>query len=85
MFSCIDLLPEKESSFILEFAVEQLLARYEFSEAKLGELALYKGTWDTQEGKTVHVLVRIEDNHIFAAVSGQESYAETLITSVQVK
>ena len=71
--------------FIVKLAIEKFLAQSEFTEAKLGELALYKGTWDTQEGKTVHVLVRIEDNHIFAAVSGQESYAETLITSVQVK
>lgn len=71
--------------FIVKFATEKFLAQYEFTEAKLGELALYKGSWDTNTGEAVHVLVRIEGNHIFAAVSGQESYAETLITSIQVK
>ncbi len=71
--------------FIVKFATEKFLAQYQFTEAKLGELALYKGSWDTNNGETVHVLVRIEGNRIIAAVSGQESYVKTLITSVQVK
>ena len=71
--------------FIVKFATEKFLVHYKFTEAKLGELALYKGLWDTNNGEAVHVLVRIEDNHIVAAISGQESYAETLMTSVQVK
>ena len=71
--------------FIVEFATEKFLTRYQFTESKLDELTVYKGSWDTHDGEAVHVLVRVEGSHLFAAVSGQEAYAETLITSVQVE
>jgi len=71
--------------FIIEFATEKFLTRYQFTESKLDELTVYKGSWDTHDGEAVHVLVRVEGSHLFAAVSGQEAYAETLITSVQVE
>jgi len=48
----------------------------------LGEFTLYKGSWHVDSGEAIPVLVRIEGNCIFAAVAGQEAYAETLITSV---
>ena len=70
--------------FIVEFATERFLEQSELTKTKLGELNLYKGSWDVDSGEEVHVLVRIEDNHIFVAISGLESYAETLITSIQV-
>jgi len=66
-------------------AAESLLGQFEFEEARLGELALYKRSWDINEKEAVQILVRVEGNYIFAAISGQESYAETLITSVQVE
>jgi len=71
--------------FMVEFAAERFLERSELKKAKLSELSLYKGSWDIDGGETVHILIRIEGNCIFAAISGQESYAETLITSVQVE
>ena len=72
-------------SFLVESTVEQIAARYEFWESKLGDLSLYKRSWDTNRGETVHVLIRVEGNNIFISVSSQESYAEALITSVQVQ
>jgi len=70
---------------IVEPAVKKLLTEQEFIEINLGGLTLYKGSWNSDDRESIPVLVRIEGNHIFAAVSGQESYAETLITSIQVE
>jgi len=70
---------------VVEPVVKKLLTEQEFIEINLGGLTLYKGSWNSDDRESIPVLVRIEGNHIFAAVSGQESYAETLITSVQVE
>ena len=67
--------------FLLKPAIEKFLEESEFTETNLGELTLYRGSWNT-DGDSIRVLIRIEGNYVFAAVSGQESYAETLITSV---
>ena len=67
--------------FVVEPAVKKILTEAEFNETSLGDLTLYQGSFDTQ-GQAVPVLVRIEGNHVFAAVSGKESYAQTLITSI---
>ncbi len=69
---------------IVEPVVRNFLTEKGFTETKLGELTLYKGSPDIDGGEAVPVLVRIEGNHIFAAVSGQESYAEKLITGIQL-
>jgi len=74
-----------QPDFIVKFAAERLLEWYGLKKVTLSELSLYKGSWLIDGGETVHTLVRIEGNYIFAAISGQESYAETLITSIQVK
>lgn len=77
------LVKSEHPGFMVEFAAERFLEWSELKKVKLGELSLYKGARDIDDGETVHILVRIEGNYIFAAISGQESYAETLITSVQ--
>ena len=69
--------------FLLKPALEKFLEEAEFTETILDGLTLYRGTWDIGEGDSILVLVRIEGNYVFAAVSGQESYAETLITSIK--
>lgn len=68
--------------FIVEPAVKKLLTEADFTERSLGELTLYQGSFDTGEGEPIPVLVRIEGNHVFAAISGKEAYAQTLITSI---
>lgn len=67
---------------LVEPAVKKILTESAFTETKLGELMLYKRSLDINRSKAIPVLVRINGNRIFAAVAGQESYAETLITSV---
>ena len=62
--------------------VKKILIESDYTETELGEFTLYEGSLDIGEGKSIPVLVRIEGNRIFVAVSGQKSYAETLITSI---
>jgi hypothetical protein len=68
--------------FVVEPAVKKFLSEAEFTERSLGELTLYQGSFDTGQGQAIPVLVRIEGNYVFAAISGKESYAQTLITSI---
>ena len=68
--------------FIVEPAVKKFLTEADFTERSLGELTMYQGSFDTGGGQALPILVRIEGNHIFAAISGKEAYAQTLITSI---
>jgi len=70
---------------VVEPAVKKILTENEFTEINVNGLILYRGSREIDSGQEVTILVRIEGNHIFVALSGQESYAETLITSVQVE
>ena len=66
--------------FLVEPAVGKFLTESDFIETSLGGATIFRGSWETEDG-AIPVLVRIEGNRIFAAVAGQESYAETLIAS----
>jgi len=68
--------------FVVEPALGKFLSESNFTETDLGGITIYKGSWGNNGGEAIPILVRIEGNRIFAAISGQESYAETLITSV---
>jgi len=68
--------------FVVQPIAKRFLAAYDYPETTVGELTFYKGFLDTDGDKAIPVLVRIEGNCIFIAISGQESYAQTLITSV---
>ena len=68
--------------FVVSPGVKSTLKDYGFAEAQIGEFTLYKGSWSAPDGSTIPIIVRIEGNHIFAAISGQEAYAQTLITSI---
>lgn len=67
---------------VVEPAVKKFLTEYKFAETKLGDLTIYKGSWDAGNGVTIPVLVRIEGNYVYGAVSGKESYSQTLLTSI---
>ncbi|MFC1902900.1 hypothetical protein ACFLX4_02395 [Chloroflexota bacterium] len=66
---------------LVEPAVGKLLTERGFAETNIGGVTVYKGSQEIG-GEAIPVLVRIEGNRIFAAVSGQDSYAETLITGI---
>ncbi len=71
--------------FIVKPAVKKLLTDQGFTEISAGELTLYRGYPNRDKKEGVPILIRIEGNRIFAAVSGQESYARTLISNVHLK
>ncbi len=68
--------------FVLEPVVKNLLTDRGFIETRLGEFTVYKGFWNAPNGSSVPALIRIDSSYIFAAMSGKEAYAETLITSL---
>jgi len=72
-------------SFVVEPFVKYFLTKNEFTETNIEELTLYKGSLDIDGRETIPALVRIEGNNIFIAISGMESYAKTLITSIQIE
>lgn len=69
-------------SFIVSPIVKRVLDNTGYVETTIGELTLYKGSLDVDNGKDIPILIRIEGNRIYATVSGQESYARTIITNV---
>jgi hypothetical protein len=55
-----------------------------YDKVNLGDLTVFKGYLDIGGGRTVPIMLRVKDNRVFAAVAGQESYMETLITSINL-
>ena len=70
--------------FVLSPIVDNFIDNFGYAETSLGDIKVYKGSIYTDSDKTIPILIRIEGNRIFAAISGQESYAETLIKSVNI-
>lgn len=68
--------------FIVSPIVKKVLDNAGYVETTIGELTLYKGSLDVGNGKDIPILIRVEGNRIYATVSGQESYAQTIITNV---
>ncbi|MFC2067355.1 hypothetical protein ACFLUO_10000 [Chloroflexota bacterium] len=71
-------------SALFSTIVDKALDSAGYVKTTLGELTIYKGSLDAGNGKLVPILLRVEGNRIFAAISGTESYVETLITSVNM-
>lgn len=69
--------------FVVSPIIKRFLGNAGYTETQLGELSLHQASWDAGNGTTIHILLRIDGNRIFAAMSGNESYAQTLITSVK--
>jgi len=55
-----------------------------YEKAALGELTVYQGNLELDSGERVPVVMRVEGNRLFAAVSRTEAYAEMLISSVNL-
>jgi hypothetical protein len=68
--------------FVVEPVIKKFLTESEFTEVNFGEFTLYERSLHTDEGESITVLVWIRGNRAFAAVAGQESYAEALISSM---
>jgi hypothetical protein len=68
--------------FVVSPIVKTFLDNAGYIEKNTDGLTLYQGFLDAGSSKKVPVIVRIDGNRTFAAISGNESYAETLITSI---
>ena len=67
---------------IVEPRIKNILKEQGLTEAQVGEFTVYKGYWSNSNLASIPVYARVEGNYVFLSVSGQESYAETLITSI---
>jgi hypothetical protein len=68
--------------FLVEPRVKRVLIEQGLVETTVGEFTLYKGVWSNPYTGDIPVIARIEGSYVFITISGQESYAETLITSI---
>jgi len=68
--------------FIVSPIVKNILVNAGYVETTVGELVIYKDYLDTDNGETIAVLISIEGNRIYIALSGQEAYAQTLIADI---
>jgi hypothetical protein len=69
-------------AFLVEPTMKKILLQQGLVETKLGELTLYKGYLSNPQFEPVPVFARIEHKYLFVSISGQEAYAEALITSI---
>jgi len=70
--------------FVVSPIVDNFIDNFGYAETSLGDIKVYKSSIYTDYDKAIPILIRIEGNRIFAAISGQESYAETLIKNVNI-
>jgi len=70
-------------SFMFQPIVRNYLTENKFIETNKGEYPIYKGSWEIADAGKLHIMLRVEDSYIYAAVAGKESYAETLITNIR--
>jgi len=69
---------------VVEPIVKRFLTDNGFTEKDMGGITVYQQSIDNGSGETTELLIRVEGNQLFAAVSGQASYAETLLASVKL-
>jgi hypothetical protein len=66
--------------FLVEPAVMKFLIDSGFTEMNFAGVTIYKGDLDRYVGETIPALVWIKGNRVFAALAGQESYTQNLIS-----
>ncbi len=81
-FGILALIKSGLPGFIVSPIVKYALDNTGYVETTIGELTLYKGSLDVGNGKDIPILISVEGNRIYATVSGQESYAQTIITNI---
>jgi hypothetical protein len=68
--------------FLVEPRVKTILVEQGLEEIQVNNITLYKGLWSNPYAEDIPVIARIEGNYVFITISGQETYAETIITSI---
>jgi hypothetical protein len=65
--------------FLFSLIASKYMETTKYTKVRLGDLTAYKVFIDGGWGRTIPVLINVSGNHIFATVSEQESYADTLM------
>ena len=60
----------------------RLLENKGYTKVNAGNLTVYKASLGAWNGRTVPVLINVDGNHIFITASWNESYAQTVMTSI---
>jgi len=69
--------------FVIGFLANNAIGGAGYEQGTLGGQEVYRGTIDTGGGAQVPVVIRVSGNRIFAALSGQQAYAEALIAGIR--
>ena len=68
--------------FMFNSIANNILKSQNLPEVQVGKLNAYKESLDLGNGKTIPIYLNLSGNHVYAAASGQDSYAQTLLTSI---
>lgn len=61
----------------------KLLDGQNFPKETVGNLTAYRIPIDLGKGKIIRLLVNVDGNHVFTAISGNESYAQAMLTGIK--
>ncbi len=71
--------------FIVGMLAGNAISGAGYEKGTLGDIEVYRGSIDAGGGARVQVVIRVSGNRIFAAISGQQSYAEALIAGIHTR
>ncbi len=69
---------------LVEPIVNTVLENHGFTKTTLGDVTVYEGFLEIGNGKSISIIFRIMDNHLYIAASGQESYAKNIISELKI-
>jgi len=70
---------------LVEPIVGTVLENFGYTKTALGDVTVYEGFLEIDNGKSIPIIFRIVDNHLYIAASGQESYAKNIISALKIK
>jgi hypothetical protein len=68
--------------FIVSPIATRMLDNNGYTKVNVGNLTVYKVSLDVGNGRTIPVLINVDSNHVFVTASWNESYAQTIMTSI---
>ena len=68
--------------FIFSPIASHVIANQGFPEVNVGGMTAYKDSVNLANGKTIPIYLNISGNHVYGTASGNDSYAQTLLTNI---
>lgn len=69
---------------LVEPIVHTVLENHGYTKTTLGDVTVYEGFLEIGDGKSIPIIFRIVDNHLYVAASGHESYAKNIISALKI-